>query len=450
MRFGLFFVLCLARAASPEFASYDSVKPVLDSFAGQLPGELSSPTPARWNAWNVKNDQAIRARLERGDLDSMVNLLLFGTSFTQQPRIAIPNLAEQARSGVLRQRVADLVRGLAAPGGNERLSILRELLVKKGQELDSPQGQNAAGIFVMENLKRVLEEKRIFAARSSEVTGFAKDPAGSPTLTERSTIFRDRGVSLDTGILANFSVDLALRHLKERRSITEPVVRVAVIGPGLNFIDKDGPSAFDYFPLQTVQPFALIDSLVRLGLAEDRNVSLTAFDISPLVLNHLDRARKQAERNTGYVIQLPQDASRAWPPELEQYWRGLGLQIGMEVEPLTPPDVFRGLRTRAIRIRPEIVLRCKPADLNIVAQRLELPDRERFDLVVATNVFLYYDRFPQALALENVASMIKSGGVLLANDSLPTLPSSGVQLLGVTSISDGAAGRDAVAAYRKK
>jgi hypothetical protein len=429
-------VIC-ARGAETEFASYDSVKGVLEFFKGALPAALASPSAAKWDTWNRKNDGAIRGRLEQGALDSMVNLLLFGTSFTKEPRIEVGTLAEQARSGVLRRRVSDLVEGVAAPSGRERLVILRDLLVRKGLSFDSAREKERAGMFVMENLKRVLEEKNAFAERS-RVEG------DRDTLSERSALFRNRGVSLDTGILANFSIDLALRRLKERGAIAGPVFRVAVIGPGLNFIDKDGASAFDYFPLQTVQPFAVIDSLLQLGLARDREVALTALDISPLVLGHFRRARQQTG---GYVIQLPQDIARAWPPELENYWRGLGARIGAEVEPLPPPVAFPGLKTRAVRIRPEVVLACNAVDLNVVAQRMELAPSERFDLVVATNIFLYYDGFQQALALQNVAAMMKSGGVLLSNDELPLTPSSAMRVEGVTSISDGSSGRDAVVAY---
>src|SRR5215471_13163706 len=209
MRFGVALLLSFTavRGASPEFASYGSIKAVLDAFKGDLPPGLTDPNPGRWNAWNRKNDQAIRARLEQGALDSMVNLLLFGTSFTKEPRIEIADLAERARSGVLKRRVSELVEGMAAPNGGERLAILRELLVKRGVKFDSAQDKDQAGVFVMENLKRVLEEKNSFAQHS-------RAEAQKGTLAERSALFRDRGVSLDTGILANFSIDLALRRLK--------------------------------------------------------------------------------------------------------------------------------------------------------------------------------------------------------------------------------------------
>ena len=50
----------------------------------------------------------------------------------------------------------------------------------------------------------------------------------------------------------------------------------------------------------------------------------------------------------------------------------------------------------------------------------------RFDLIVATNIFIYYDVFEQSLCLRNVETMLRRGGFLLTNNALLELPSSGV------------------------
>jgi predicted TPR repeat methyltransferase len=64
-----------------------------------------------------------------------------------------------------------------------------------------------------------------------------------------------------------------------------------------------------------------------------------------------------------------------------------------------------------------------PRDLNIVVDRLRARDDERFDVVVATNVLVYYDVFEQALAAANVAAMLRPGGVFVTNTAvLPTPP----------------------------
>src|SRR5947207_6936733 len=98
-----------ALGADRQFAPYQSVRPVLETFRDQLPAALQNPNVAKWTAWSRQQDRMIRARLEQGDLDSMINLLLFGTSFTARPRIRIEDLAQASKSGLLRGRVDDLV-----------------------------------------------------------------------------------------------------------------------------------------------------------------------------------------------------------------------------------------------------------------------------------------------------------------------------------------------------
>jgi len=62
--------------------------------------------------------------------------------------------------------------------------------------------------------------------------------------------------------------------------------------------------------------------------------------------------------------------------------------------------------------------------MNVVFQTLQLPPDKQFDLVIATNIFVYYGSLEQALARANIATMIKPGGFLLTNEALPnTAPS---------------------------
>jgi hypothetical protein len=395
-------------------------------------------TPDADPAWARQQDKAIRARLEQGDLDSMANLLLFGTSFTRQPRIAVEGLTEASKSGILRARVDDLLAGLRNPGDNERLLFLRDLLLQKGIDLETGQ----AGSFIYSNLLRVLEERRTLAQRAAE--------AKAASVLDRSSLFHDRGLSLDTSILPDFSLDQTLRDLKMRGVLREgQVARVAVIGPGLDFIDKQEESAFDYYPPQTLQPFALYDSLLRLGLAKPSGLSLSILDISARVIDHVKRARN----NVGYVLQLPRDIARPWSPALLAYWRALGDQIGSAVEPIRPPEIFHGLETRSVRLRPDVVLACEPVDLNIVVERLNLPMAERFDLMVATNVFVYYGAMEQTLALENAGAMLKPGGLLLTNDQLPESPTGVMRQAGITIVrfdDQDPTARDAVGWYQRR
>jgi hypothetical protein len=312
-------------------------------------------------------------------------------------------------------------------------------------------------VFIYNNLQRVIQEMGALAKRG-EVAKRLTQPDGAPDpaaiFNWRAGLFRSRGVSLDTSIFPNFSIEQALRDLKNRGLLREgQVARVAVIGPGLDFSDKNWASSYDYYPQQTLQPFALYDSLIRLGLARANSVSMSIFDISSRVLDHIQRTRRSARMNTAYVIQLPREAATPWPADLIAYWRSLGDRVGAEVAPIRPPEIFRSmnagqaLETRAVQIRPDVVLACEPVDLNIVLERINLPEAERFDLIVGTNIFIYYDAFERSLALENAGDMLKSGGLLLTNDRLPEVPGGSMRQAGLTDVQYN---NDSVGWYRKQ
>jgi len=101
----------------------------------------------------------------------------------------------------------------------------------------------------------------------------------------------------------------------------------------------------------------------------------------------LRRARDRAEKGENYVVQLPRE-SWPWAAEAVHYWRSFGSEIGTPVAPIQPPPALNGLETRAVAIRPEVVLSCKPVDLNIVFEHFADSATKPFDLIIATNVFL--------------------------------------------------------------
>jgi hypothetical protein len=87
-------------------------------------------------------------------------------------------------------------------------------------------------------------------------------------------------------------------------------------------------------------------------------------------------------------VQLPLDSQIAWQPGALRYWQQFGDQPGREVKAIAPPAGLGALKLRAVMMRPEVVSRISHADLNIVLQRLS--QAEPFDLIVATNILVYY------------------------------------------------------------
>ena len=57
-----------------------------------------------------------------------------------------------------------------------------------------------------------------------------------------------------------------------------------------------------------------------------------------------------------------------------------------------------------------------------------------FDLIVATNVLVYYNTLEQALALSNIAAMLRPGGFLLTNDELPVAKAVPMRLAGRNTV----------------
>jgi hypothetical protein len=72
-----------------------------------------------------------------------------------------------------------------------------------------------------------------------------------------------------------------------------------------------------------------------------------------------------------------------------------------------------------VAIRYPIVERLQIHDLNIVLERL---GDEKFDLIIATNILVYYDAFEQSLALANISAMLRPGGLFLTNYAVSPLP----------------------------
>lgn len=438
-RFFLFFLalgLLWGRpfAARSTFATYQDVRPVLAALAELLPAELRSVDDGGrapgWLAWITAHDRAIRARVRRGDDDTLVNWLLFGTSFTSRQRAVLgtPGVAgSQAFGDLARARAGDLVSALASPAGDERRVFARSVLARAGYGVDTAEARTRAQAYLVDELVRVI----------GEYGGYARDLEASRQLGDtseefaaRSKLFRDRGLSADTSILPSFALERAVRQMLADGVIRpRSVRRVAVIGPGLDFADKS--AGYDFYPPQTVQPFALLDTLARLGASPPAGADLVTLDLSPRVNDHVGRARQRARSGAPYLLQLPLDGSIDWTPDVLEYWKRIGDEIGAVSTGAAPAGLGASIQVRVVRVRPDVVARVSAEDLDVVAQRF---DGAAFDMVVATNVFVYYDTLDQALALAAVSAMLKPGGVFLSNNALLELPATPVHSAGYLTV----------------
>jgi hypothetical protein len=420
-----------AAQTSARFIAFAEARPILErlepalasAYAAKPEGERDSA----WLEWATRRNRDTRARLEQGDEDSLVNFLLFGTSFTSLPRALNDSSSlggPQRAAEIVRGRIADAIDAMAAPGANDRLQFARDLVARRGIDPTTARGREQARSYILELMTRNVSDVAAYA-RSLE----SARSQGRGELAARSTLYRARGLSSDTSIRPDFAIERTLDALRTR-GLLEPgsVRRVAVIGPGLDFTDK--AEGYDFYPQQTTQPFSVIDSLLRLQVARANTLVLTTIDLSPRVNGHLRAAQRRAAEGQGMVLTLPRERDEGWRPELLRYWQVLGGQIGSETPAMRSPS---GVDVRAVRVRPDVVTSLQVRDLNVVVERLDpLPPEERFDLVIATNVLVYYDVLEQSLALANIASMLRPGGFLLSNTVLVELPTTPIRSIGHT------------------
>ena len=415
------FPFCDLPAQTPEFVSLASARPVLQAMRGSLPPELraaGATAPEAWDQWVRTRDRQIRRRIAQGEELTLTNLLRLGVSYTKERRITYDLLDRYGQDGVVNSaaehRADDLIRALSAPHPNQGLLQMRAFLQESGFSLSTPGGRKGTKAYLLASLARQRDE----VSRDREQARI-----------DHSRLFKDRGLSTDSDLYTAYTLELHLRDLL-RRGLLKPggIHRVAILGPGLDFVNKK--LGYDFYPPQTTQPFTVIDSLLRLGLSDLSSLEMCAFDISPRVNQHLERARAKAASGRPYTMQLlwsrSMGGSEDFLSDFTTFWGRLGERIGNPVQPIAVPEAVRSdIISRAVSIRPEVVARITPVEMNVILQIQRLPAERRFDLVIGTNIFLYYDALEQALARANLATMIRSGGFLISNTALPaTAPSS--------------------------
>jgi len=161
-------------ADATRFTPPEAVRSLLRSMAAAVPPQLETADAATfapaWQAWVTAHDADIRKRLERGDADTIVNWLLFGTTFTGHPRVALnqPSIGStdadlQHLSDLIAERTRDFVHALASPGQDERRQFARAFLEARGHRFETPPQLAEVERFLGGEVGRVIAESSRYA-----------------------------------------------------------------------------------------------------------------------------------------------------------------------------------------------------------------------------------------------------------------------------------------------
>src|SRR3989440_8089989 len=134
---------CAVHSATDQvvrFLRFEEAAETLKLFADAGLNAIDIQDSAAWNDWVRTRDGEVRGRVDRGVEDSISNLILYGASYTNLPRL---ESAEGATSetGELtvaaRARVHALASALPKATRNERLRFVREFLARQGVARES-------------------------------------------------------------------------------------------------------------------------------------------------------------------------------------------------------------------------------------------------------------------------------------------------------------------------
>jgi hypothetical protein len=333
-------------------------------------------TPEEFSAYRDRLNRESEERVRRGERESLIYYVLEARGFTAEPALEPAALASQfAEDGPLPARVqarfAAFRSACGRPGrSDERLQYFCRL---------SHQGEDLTAAYP--DAIRFLRRKEVDSLRL----------AGDARRDFVAALYRTRGLSSDSSFDANFPVYLALRSLAAQPN--PRIERVLIVGPGLDFAPRTGLD--DSIAPQSLQPYAVADALLQLGLAGPDRLRIHAADINPRVAGWFD-----GRSATSLTV-----SAHEGPEEYRRYFEEFGRAIGKS-------SVAAGIKK--IEVSPAVAARVTAERLNILTERPCAASG--FDLVVATNILVYFDRRELALAFANIAGLLREGGYFIHNE----------------------------------
>ena len=369
-----------------------------------------------FTAFVAEHARRTAQRVRESDWDAIVYYALQSTAFTTEPPIEpaldakafFEGLTEADRVRFLagaalppdrvgsetRRRLRAFAEALEKPAPPGRLAYFRDVV-----RAESARGGPLEPRLISEYVRamRFLYEKEFLAPKRADSTAAIAE------------LYRERGLSTDTAIEAGYLVHLGLATIAAADS-TRRIERVLIVGPGLDLAPRTG--LLEIGEPESYQPYAVLDSLVELGLARPGQVVIIGGDVNQRVVDRLRSAMKR-EVTLHLVTGIGESKSVRFDDGYRGYFSRLSNSIGV---PLPAPAIdprYAAHLKKTVRVSSAAVRAITASRVDIVTDRF---NGEPFDLVVVTNVFPYLSDIELTLALSNIAAMLKPGGVLLHNE----------------------------------
>lgn len=318
------------------------------------------------------NADASAERLARGEQEHLAYYVLQARAFTKRPPISPSAAARDFHSH----------DGVASPEVRQRMRDFLKELPKKTDDLR------------MQLWQRSLAPEQRTLAHLDQCHAEAMRYIHAREVSRERGLYRRRGFSLDAVVEAGYTAWTGLGMVRELKK-GERLSRALVVGPGLEWAPRIGFR--EDLPVESVEPYLVLDAMLSLGVAAAGEARVDCVDINQRVVDAIEAFRRREPARLVLRETAGEEDARRW-------WESAGRHLG---------PAIRGTRAKSIEVKPEWLGRVRAARMDLLTER----SAEQYDVIVATNVLLYFDNRQLGLALANLASMLRPGGVLIHNEA---------------------------------
>jgi hypothetical protein len=239
--------------------------------------------------------------------------------------------------------------------------------------------------------------------------------------------FVGRGLRTTTPIFVSALVDHFITTRAGKDVLPAKINRMLIIGPGLQFND---PDLGEEIPQESHEPFTLVDSLLRNGLAAPGALQVDLLDINSRVVQHFkDAGASSKPYDLHVIINKEENAARESLGFLhygeEVLGRSLpGVQASKPVDgksrrpsrgSLEPAAIV----SRTLSIPPAIVKMFHPFEGDMTTtdlRKLNSATDTKYDAIFCFNTLIYLDEKERMLAGINIREALAENGVFVTDN----------------------------------